>query len=63
MAEKITKSSLHKLVHKISHLIEEYYPFPEKSQKMISQIQKKLREDAYDSIENAHELGWEYRYW
>ncbi len=57
MAEKITKSSLHKLVHKISHLIEEYYPFPEKSQKMISQIQKKLREDAYDSIENAHELA------
>ena len=58
MAEKkIKTSSLHRLVHKISHLIEEYYPFPEKAQKMIAHIQKELSQGGYDNIENAYELA------
>jgi len=57
MVENITTKSLHTLLQKISQLIDEYYPFPEKSQEMISQIQKKLCEGGYDKIENANELA------
>lgn len=57
MVENITIKSLHTLLQKISQLIDEYYPFPEKSQEMISQIQKKLCEGGYDNIENANELA------
>jgi len=57
MVEKVTSQSLHRLIHRISHLIDEYYPFPDKAQKMISQIQKKLVQGGYDSDENAYELA------
>ena len=57
MAEKITKKSLHELIHEISHLIDDYYPLPEKAQKMIAHIQKKLSLGEYDNVEDASKLA------
>jgi len=57
MAEKITTKSLHKLIQKMTDLIDEYYPFPEKAQKMIAHIQKKLSLGEYDNVEDASKLA------